>query len=253
MQAKLPHFLSFRSAEDLVRIGREFDGGYLVSKADIENSEVLIGLGVNDDWSFEEQFIAQKDIEVFAYDASVSQKHFFKKFLKSLIRADKPRLAVHWFKTLLKYRKFFSNHKVHHIKRFVGVNSSNGVYNTLSEVLERTEHSNIFLKIDVEGSEYRFLNTLVEHQSRITGLAIELHDCDIHLQKIEEFIREFNLNLVHVHANNNAPVRLDDELPLVIELTFSKYGKLSDDTFLPHQLDMPNNKNHPEICLMIAD
>ena len=33
----------FRSASDLIRIGRENDGGYLVSRSDIDHSDVLIG------------------------------------------------------------------------------------------------------------------------------------------------------------------------------------------------------------------
>ena len=46
----------FRSASDLIRIGRENDGGYLVSRSDIDHSDVLIGLAINDDWSFEKEF-----------------------------------------------------------------------------------------------------------------------------------------------------------------------------------------------------
>ena len=44
MQAKLPNFFSFETAKDLIRIGKQNDGGYLVSKSDIHNSDCLIGL-----------------------------------------------------------------------------------------------------------------------------------------------------------------------------------------------------------------
>ena len=56
MIGKLSNDFSYQSASDLVRIGRNNDGGYLVSKSDIEKSDVLIGLGINDDWSFERNF-----------------------------------------------------------------------------------------------------------------------------------------------------------------------------------------------------
>ena len=56
MKARLPNLFSIKQATDLIRIGRDYDGGYLVSKSDIEKTDVLIGLGINDDWSFEEDF-----------------------------------------------------------------------------------------------------------------------------------------------------------------------------------------------------
>ena len=42
---------------DLIRIGRDNDGGYLVEKKSLENTQSLISLGISDDWSFEEQFL----------------------------------------------------------------------------------------------------------------------------------------------------------------------------------------------------
>ena len=60
MKARLPNLFSIKQATDLIRIGRDYDGGYLVSKSDIEKTDELIGLGINDDWSFEEDFLSQK-------------------------------------------------------------------------------------------------------------------------------------------------------------------------------------------------
>ena len=114
------------------------------------------------------------------------------------------------------------------------------------DVLNQVESKYIFLKIDIEGSEYRFLHDILANEERITGIVLELHDVDIHLKEIENFINRFSLNLVHVHANNFAPIRADDDLPLVLELTFSKYSNNSTDYKLPHNLDMPNNKYFSE-------
>ena len=41
---------------ELLRIGNKNDGGYLVEKSSFQNSDFLIGLGINDDWSFEKKF-----------------------------------------------------------------------------------------------------------------------------------------------------------------------------------------------------
>ena len=247
--AKLPSFLKFKSARDLIRIGRDNDGGYLVSQSDIDKSDVLIGLGINDDWSFERDFIKQNDVEVFAYDASISQKYFFKQFLKSLIIFYKPKIAFHWLKVIWDYLNFFSKPNHHHIKKYVGLNSENNIHCTLSSILDCSKYKNIYLKIDVEGSEYRFLNTLILHQNRISGLVLELHDCDLHLKTIERFIDRFNLRLAHIHANNYAPIRLDDGLPIAMELTFSSGCALEECAILPHRLDMPNNRKEGEITL----
>ena len=89
MKASLPSFFAFKSAVDLVRIGRDYDGGYLVSQTDIEKSEVLIGLGLYDDWSFESDFVAINDVDVYAYDASLDFNFWIKSCL--LYTSPSPR------------------------------------------------------------------------------------------------------------------------------------------------------------------
>ena len=249
MRANLPSFFSFKQANDLVRIGRDYDGGYLVSQSDIEKSDLLIGLGVCDDWSFESDFVKYNDVDVVCYDASVNFRFWLKRAIRQTIQHP---LSFYAVKKYFSYNSFFKG-KHKHIKKFVGLNCANKSYCTFLEVLNETNHKNIFLKIDVEGSEYRFLDDIVANEERITGLAIELHDCDIHLKKIEKFINNFGLKLVHIHANNCGPIRLDDSLPLTLELTFSKHAKTSNSRNLPHKLDMPNNKKISEIGLFIDD
>ena len=41
---------------DLIRLGRNNDGGYLVEKNSIKNSKTLISFGIGNDWSFEAHF-----------------------------------------------------------------------------------------------------------------------------------------------------------------------------------------------------
>ncbi len=253
MKALLPPFFSFNQAQDLERIGRDYDGGYLISRSDIEKTDMLIGMGINDDWSFEEDFLRRKEVSVYAYDASISEKFFIKELIKSVFRFYNLKIFFYWLKVVIKYRSFFSKSNVHHIKKFVGLNSENKVHCTFLDVLNETQISskNIFLKIDIEGSEYRILDDIIENEDRITGMVIEFHDCDIHLGEIEKFINNFGLDLVHVHANNFSPIRLHDGLPLVLELTFSKNAKLSKSYKLPHKLDMPNNKESSEYKLRV--
>jgi hypothetical protein len=257
LEANLPNFFKYKSANDLIRIGKKNDGGYLVSRSDINMSDVLISLGIDEDWSFEKDFADRKNIEVFSYDASINQKVFFQRFIESLILSllflKNPKIIIHYLRVFLSYKKFFGKSQNHHIHKFVGLNTNSNNYCTLSSILDNTKHKNIFLKIDIEGSEYRLLNTIILNQDRISGLVLEFHDCDLHINLIKHFIQNFSLQLVHIHANNYAPIRLDDGLPLVLEFTFSKYCTVLNETLLPHKFDTPNDKGRPEINLNIKN
>ena len=41
---------------NLLRLGNKNDGGYVVEKNSINNSETLLSFGLSDDWSFESDF-----------------------------------------------------------------------------------------------------------------------------------------------------------------------------------------------------
>ena len=61
---------------DLVRLGKNNDGGYLVCKNSIEVSDCLISFGISDDFSFEEDFKDKKNIPIFAYDPTTTNIFF---------------------------------------------------------------------------------------------------------------------------------------------------------------------------------
>ena len=249
MIAILPKFFSFKSAEDLTRIGKKNDGGYLISKNDMNKSDILISLGIFDDISFEQEFIKNKDIDLMAYDGSLNIKFWLKRIL---VEFFKNPFNLYAPKIFFSFNNFFKG-KRKLIKKFVGLNTIDVNFCTLSSILDKLDHKNIFLKIDIEGYEYRLLDTLILNQDRICGLVIEFHDCDIHLKKIESFLEDFELKLVHIHGNNFTPIRSSDKLPLTLELTFSKYCKQENRCLLPHKKDMPNNKDKAEIELKIKN
>ncbi len=242
----LPEFLKPVQCDDLVRLGRDYDGGYLVSKRDILNSEVLVGLGINDDWSFESGFSEINDCDVYAYDGSVSGKLFFKKMLRSLFRLNRPDVIVDRFKTFFGYREYFDGRR-RHFEKFVGLNKDDETV-VIGDIFDRINNRNVFFKIDIEGWEYRILDSIVDHSEILEGMVVEFHDCDLHIDKISNFIDEVGLNLVHVHANNCSPVS-ENKIPLALELTFSSQCDGKSFGSLPHQLDMPNNKTKDDVSL----
>ena len=246
----IPYYLRPKEIETLVRIGRDNDGGYLVDKRSITSSDVLLGFGINDDWSFEECFIRENKVPVFAFDATISERIFLKNIFKSIHRIYKPRLLLNRLRTFLGYKTFFKGTNKH-IKKFVGMDYEPNYVSlsTITRSIISSKAKNIFLKIDIEGWEYRILEELVDLSDKIIGLVIEFHDIDLHLGKIENFVRRFPLNICHVHCNNFSPIT-EKGLPLVIELTFTRFGVV--DTFaqdFPNKIDMPNNPKRDDYSI----
>ena len=237
-----PKILKPKYNYDLIRIGRDNDGGYLVEKKSLENTECLISLGINDDWSFEEDFLKKKNIIIKCFDDSLDERFLLKKIIVQFISFFYNRKFSLLKNCISNYFSFFR------IKKKIQFNKKRISYNDLNKILSQ-ETNNIFLKIDIEGHEYRILDDLLINQNKIIGLVIEFHDYDLHLEKITKFLSLFNLTLVHIHGNNFAQTDLNDDI-VVLELTFSKNPiKVSDICVLPNKLDMPNCHNKNEVIL----
>lgn len=206
----LPMILQPFQCEDLVRLGKNYDGGYLVNQADIDKTTKLISFGVKDDWSFEEDFLKLNDCPCVAYDGSVTDDI-----------------------------KFFTG-KNTLVKQNVGTDI------LLSDILS-PEDKNVFLKCDIEGDEYKLLADIIKNTSRLSGLVIEFHGiANYHLfNQLTGFIAKINQKLVHAHPNTWGYIKVGDTgfLPDVIELSFTSSSniELNSELQLPHRMDMPNN------------
>jgi hypothetical protein len=238
--AFLPLYLEPRNGAPLVRIRQEGDGGYVIDSRNIKHADILISMGINDDWSFEEDFYTRNPIPIQAYDASVSAWDFFLRFYIKLALFE-PVNAKAAFHLWRRFKRFFDQTSRIHHPEFVG-RDEGGRDISLATLLARDiddTYRNIFFKIDIEHSEYWLLDTLVSIADRIEGLVIEFHSIDRNLKRLEAFINAFPLTLCHVHANNCAQV-LDDGLPIVIECSFTRHPCNSrDPVVLPHPLDLP--------------
>lgn len=227
---------------DLVRIGRDNDGGYLVEKKSLVDTKFLVGMGLNDDWSFEKDFVEFNKVGVHVYDHTVN-KLFWKLYYQNIYRSFRNKFQIVQLEQMLKYfqyKVFFRNKK--HYKECIGKNTS------LNKVLSRIDTSPIFLKIDIEGSEYDILDDLMLYQDLISGMVIEFHDVNIFLDRIYKFVLDFELQLVHIHSNNYGGLSLL-RYPLVMEMTFAKdpIPINNQEPILPHLLDMTNNVNREDL------
>ena len=68
----LPKIFQPFACEDLIRLGKDNDGGYLVNKEDVMSSKRLISFGIGQDISFETDFINENTVDVIAFDQSIT-------------------------------------------------------------------------------------------------------------------------------------------------------------------------------------
>ena len=231
----------------LIRCGRNFDGGYLLTKKSIELAECLVSFGILDDCSFEEEFLKINSVNSYCYDHTVNNSYWKKRIYNDL-GASIYNLNLKFFKNTLnryiEFKKFFKRKT-----NFLEITTIKK--GSLEKIISKNKlRQNIFLKIDIEGSEYRILDDIIKNREKFTGIVIEFHDVDINKDRIEKFIEKLNLKLTHIHPNNYGGV---DEFgdPLVIEMTFEKDPEKNSEEFsLPNKYDQPNNPEAQDIKLI---
>ncbi len=253
---KLPIFLRPQFKCELIRLGKKNDGGYAIPKESLKNSKLVCGFGLGDDWSFERDFQKLSGAQVVCFDGNVNLRFWFIRFCKDLIDfilfRKKTLEDYKRFITYIEYKLFFNKkNKIHEKKKIAPINQliyqiNKSQITDLNNILNEKEYSNFFLKVDIESQEYRILDQIIKHQKKITGLVIEFHDCDLHFDKIRNFINNFELQLVHIHVNNFGLVN-ESNIPTVLELTFSPKNyntsrDKNDNKFPMDGLDQPNDK-----------
>ena len=261
----LPNFLNPYKVKNLIRLGKNNDGGYIVNAIDVNNTKNLISLGISFDYSFEEDFLKMNNkTNVRTFDGSVGFKYYRKK-CKTKIKNFllKPsmktlRNVIEGLNLLLKFSIFFKFNlfrKIVHTEKFVtkdttsfkGFEKGYGYEPKFIEFNNIISHklNSVFLSIDIEGGEYELLEDICGFNKNLIGLNIEFHNVQDNLVKIKSFIKKFDLLLVHTHINNFGPIV--NGIPSVIELSFtsnSGFDRFSNHNLtneLPISLDQPNN------------
>ena len=70
-------FLKPIKNENLIRVGSEKDGGYIVDSNLIKNNDCLLSLGMGDDWSFELDYLKKNDNGIInIYDHTINIFNF---------------------------------------------------------------------------------------------------------------------------------------------------------------------------------
>ena len=217
----LPNILKpFKSRRhNLLRVGPKKDGGYIIDKRIINKSKTIVTCGLNDDWEFEKHYLKiNSGSKVIAYDHTVNNKFWKKRFKKDflafiLLKKINIRKILDIFK-YFEYKFFFKKNN-HIIKKVVLIKKNKNEI-SINEILDKKK--NIILKIDIEGDEYKILNTINKEENKINLLIIEFHNISKNMGKIKKFLNNSKFKIIHLHGNNYGGTDRFNN-PNVIEVT----------------------------------
>lgn len=241
---------------NLCRIGPNKDGGYVIHKGSLLKTKYIITLGLNDDWSFESHFLEiNKKCKVIAYDHTVTLVFWLKRFLKDLLRFFLlKKIKINQILDIFKYLKylFFFRNNIHYQ---LAVGSKKKSVN-LEKILNNFQEKNsIFLKVDIEGSEYEIIKEIKKYSKVINSIVIEFHELNKkkNFNDMINFIKDDHpFKIVHIHGNNFSEIDKYGN-PVCLELTLVNsdcinLGKTrSIDTYPLKGLDFPNLKRRRDI------
>lgn len=210
---------------ELVRVGPDGDGGYLVPD-DLDGIEACYSPGVDEISGFE-LACAERGMEVFMADRSV----------------EGPAEA---------------HERFHFTKKFLG-SSTNAGHMTLDDWVgahDGASSGDLLLQMDIEGGEYEvLLNTTDTLMKRFRIIVVEFHDLHLLLSQpwfglasraFEKLLQTHTC--VHIHPNNfRASVKSGDfEIPMLAEFTFLRNDRVMSRipaVRFPHPLDRENTDN----------
>jgi hypothetical protein len=259
---------------DLVRIGGQRDGGYVITRRQLEMTEILLSFGINADWSFDNDFLHKKrGGTLYAYDYSVSSYILQKRIIRSLLSAiykfvtldfntAKERIGFAFEKITHPFGRFFDPAKNRYFfKKYLG-DHDDDEYVSVDTIFNAhikcpVNDLSVFVKMDIEENEYKTLSAFKPFYHLINGFAIEFHKLDIWGDKFTETIREMSEDfyIAHLHANNYGGYIYPDMLPKTLEITFinkklvSELPSVSTHSYPISGIDFACNPKTPEISL----
>lgn len=212
-------FLRVYDINNKLRIGSNYDGGYIIID-NLCNYDVLLSCGISNDDTFEHYFVNKHNTKCFAFDGTINN-----------IPHEHPNINF--------------------IKTNIGITS-----NTTDMKYLINKYNNIFLKMDIEGSEYDWINNLSNIEiNKFKQICIEFHldhECSNHISlsnKLKAIKRIADTHYcVHFHGNNwrsttligekiinigtsknnTKIIKLDKEYPSNTKITFDYKSQFSE-------------------------
>ena len=251
---------------NLSRIGNTFDGGYVVSQELFSKTTKLVSLGYGWDSSFEISAIRKyPNIKSYIYDdvanigSWISPWRKFPRFFFGSLAHGKivsPRQFT-WFHPTLDFARMFLLYarKISYKNASIVRVQTNENELSLIHILSDFDVSEfVYLKIDIEGSEYEIIEQITDSEFSLIGLTIEFHDVSTRKTEFISCIRKLQAKFVinHIHPNNHRDVI--NGFPDVIEVSFILKKLLDGDQLLRREsrldIDSPNNRSRSDYNLI---
>ena len=259
---KVPSELSFLKptpTSQILHLGNKHDGGYVVSRSVLNQTEELVSYGLGHDISFENEFNTQcrNPIKISVYDHTVRKPNWFVLFTLRIYKLARPKTtrSFYYKKWLKDYKTFFKTNQ-HIRKKVISKGNNNGEISAI-ETIPTNSLNKIFLKIDIEGDEYDVLDSLNMEIAEFTGLAIEFHCVSLNFSKFKDLIIKLRKshNLVYVHANNFSNIS-ELGIPEALEISFVRKDLDSDfvdlDKINTNDFDFANSVRRPPYILLFS-
>ena len=217
---------------NLIRLGNNSDGGYLVPD-DLNEIEACFSPGVADNINFEKS-LAKKKIQSYLLDNSIEK--------------------------LPENNKYFTFKRKH-----LGIRNNNNfisINNWINEYYPKESTYEFILQMDIEGSEYEVLLDIEEKTlKKFRILVIEFHQLfdlvtllgyKLIKATFDKILQHFYI--VHIHPNNLFPMITvhDYKIPNLLEFTFLRKDRLNKKepiSKLPNVLDTKNVLEKDDIVL----
>lgn len=202
----------------LFRFGSIGDGGYWLNPETITKSHVLFSGGISSNVEFEYDLFRFNDrINIVMVDPTVSGAKLIFKGLARLF-FKKPNKLRYLFNAL-QFNYLIRTLRCQHLKLWLKQPESilkiaNSTFN---------HNKNILLKLDIEGSEYDFLDEVSSNLDCFSALVFEFHDLHKHHDRVYHFINscQAQFDLVYLGINPSGGFDGKDR-PKCIEITLER-------------------------------
>lgn len=196
----LPDTLDYLIPTDveMIRLGNNTDGGYVIPKVALEKSDALLSFGLGENWTFDEDWHKLKPTDaIHLYDGEKAKMGFGQLAPEKVWNRFEPIDLVK------AYENFWQGNRRHWVEN---IGNQRG-WTPFPVALSRLNSGNVFLKMDIEGGEYPMLPDMLGNAKYITGIAAELHGVNGNRAAFENFVRAMltEYDIVHIHANVTLP------------------------------------------------
>ena len=223
----------FDAGCDLVRIGGDADGAYVMADDFHASAAISVGVGHDVSWDVD---VASRGVPVHMFDptvegppSAVPSGTFHRVGIGTAEQAQRSGLTL---------------------KPLEALAATAGASAT----------AELILKVDVEGAEWEALEAAAS-LNRYRQIVLELHDLDQlvdyssgdRIVRVLERLHETHVS-IHAHANNDAPLARFDTywLPSVLEVSFLRRDlatEITPSTSMREDLDRPSNPRFADLSL----